>query len=145
MGIAADHAGLELKREIAAHLRGGGHRVRDYGTDSADAVDYPAFVVTLAAALTGGEIERAIFCCGSGVGPAVAANKVRGVRAAVVSEEWSARDAVEHVDVNFLTLGQRVLGGELAKSIVDSFLGATAQGGRHARRRRQIAELESGR
>src|SRR5207247_7206197 len=84
-----------------------------------------------------------IFLCGSGIGPAVAANKIPGVCAAVVENEWSARDSVEHVDVNLLTLGERVIGESLAKSIVDAYLGARVQGGRHQRRREQIAKLEN--
>jgi len=145
IGIAADHAGVEMRDEIARHLREKGHEIVDHdGPRSADD-DYPLIVEPLARALARGEMERAIFCCGSGIGPSVVANKVPGVRAAVVSDEWSARDAVSHVDVNLLTLGQRVIGIELAKSIVDAYLGATPEGGRHARRRKQIAAIESGR
>ncbi len=143
IGIAADHAGTELRAVIGRHLRDLGHDVRDYGGPNRNDDDYPLIVTPLAHAVARGDVERGIFCCGSGIGPAVVANKVRGVRAAVVTEEWSARDAVSHVDVNVLTLGQRVLGTELAKSIVDAFLGATPEGGRHARRREQIAALEA--
>jgi len=145
IGIAADHAGVEMRDEIARHLREKGHQVVDHdGPRSADD-DYPPIVEPLARALARGEMDRAIFCCGSGIGPSVVANKVPGVRAAVVSDEWSARDAVSHVDVNLLTLGQRVIGIELAKSIVDAYLDATPEGGRHARRREQIAAVERGR
>ncbi|MDE3113944.1 MAG: RpiB/LacA/LacB family sugar-phosphate isomerase [Chloroflexota bacterium] len=143
VGLACDHAGVELRDLLAAHLRSRGHQIVDHdGPRSADD-DYPLIVVPLARALAHGEVDRAIFCCGSGIGPAVAANKIPGVRAAVVTEEWSARDAVSHVDVNLLTLGQRVVGGELAKSIVDAYLEARPEGGRHARRREQIAELDA--
>lgn len=142
IAIGADHAGVELKRELAVYLREHGHEVKDFGTDSSESVDYVDIIVPLARAVASGEHERGIFCCGSGVGPAVAANKLRGVRSAVVSEEWSARDAVEHVDVNVLTLGQRAIGVELAKSVVDAYLGAKPQGGRHERRRGKIAALE---
>ncbi|MGH2498780.1 MAG: RpiB/LacA/LacB family sugar-phosphate isomerase [Candidatus Limnocylindria bacterium] len=142
IGVAADHAGVELKVEIAAHVRSRGHEVSEYGGAPRGDDDYPLIVRPLAEALARGDVERAIFCCGSGIGPAVAANKLPGIRAAVVSDEWSARDGVEHVDVNLLTLGQRVIGVELAKSIVDAYLSAEVQGGRHERRRRQIAELE---
>ena len=142
IGIAADHAGVEMRDEIARHLRAKGHQVVDHdGARSADD-DYPLIVEPLARSLARGDMERAIFCCGSGIGPAVVANKIPGVRAAVVSDEWSARDAVSHVDVNLLTLGQRVIGIELAKSIVDAYLDATPEGGRHARRREQIAAME---
>ncbi|MSQ36933.1 MAG: RpiB/LacA/LacB family sugar-phosphate isomerase [Chloroflexi bacterium] len=146
IGIAADHAGVHLKDALVRHLRSAGHAVTDSSpmpTDPAD--DYPLIVAPLARALAAGEFDRALFCCGSGIGPAVAANKIAGVRAAVVSDEWSARDAVLHVDVNLLTLGEKVVGESLALCIVDAYLGATAQLGRHERRRRQITEMETGR
>ena len=143
IGLAADHAGQVLKAAIEKHLRAGGHDVRSYGPPPDPDDDYPIIARLLADALVRGDVERAIFCCGSGIGPAVAANKIAGVRAAVVDNEWSARDAVEHVDVNFLTLGERVIGDELAKSVVDAFLGAKVQGGRHERRRKQIESMES--
>lgn len=142
IGLAADHAGQTLKSVLAEHLRAGGHEVVDLGSNGTDAVDYPEYAAKLARAVAGGEVERGIFTCGSGIGPAVAANKIPGVRAAVVSDEWSARDAVEHVDLNVLTLGERVIGSELAKSVVDAYLGARVQDGRHLRRREQIAALE---
>lgn len=126
-------------------MSGLGHTIVDYGATSTDPVDYPEYAVKLARAVAQGEVDRGIFSCGSGIGPSVAANKIAGVRAAVVTDEWSARDAVEHVDVNYLTLGERVLGVELAKSIVDAYLGAkVSQDERHARRRGQIAALERG-
>lgn len=142
IGIGSDHAGAELRTVIGAHLREAGHDVVDYDGPSAPDDDYPLIVTPLAWAVARGEVERGIFCCGSGIGPAVAANKIAGVRAAVVTDEWSARDAVSHVDVNLLTLGQRVVGSEVAKSIIDAYLGARPEGGRHARRRDQITALE---
>ena len=143
IGIAADHAGQRLKAAIAEHLSASGHEVFIIGPQTTPDDDYPGIVMHLVNALHGGVVERGIFCCGSGIGPAIAANKNAGIRAAVVENEWSARDAVEHVDVNLLTLGERVIGEALAKSIVDAYLAAKVQGGRHERRRRQIAELES--
>ena len=142
IGLAADHAGQSLKRELAEHLSGKGHEIVDYGATTTDPVDYPEYAAKLAHAVAAGEVERGIFSCGSGIGPSIAANKIAGVRAAVVSDEWSARDAVEHVDVNYLTLGERAIGVELAKSIVDAYLAAQVQDGRHRRRREQIAALE---
>ncbi len=142
IGVAADHAGVGLKDALAAHLRAGGHEVVDYSPPVDPNDDYPLVVTPLAEALVRGTVERAIFCCGSGIGPAVAANKVAGVRAAVVSDEWSARDAVEHVDVNLLTMGERVIGVELAKAIVDAYVSARVQGGRHERGRAQITDME---
>jgi ribose 5-phosphate isomerase B len=144
IGIAADHAGQRLKLAITEHLRSSGHTLLPFGpaTTTPDD-DYPVIVRPLADAVARGDVDRGIFLCGSGIGPAVAANKIPGVRAAVVENEWSARDSVEHVDVNLLTLGERVIGESLAKSIVDAYLGAKVQGGRHERRRDQIRELES--
>ena len=142
VAIAADHAGVDLRDQIAHHLRLKGFDVDDLSPENDPDDDYPLIVEPLARAIASGRYERGIFCCGSGIGPAVAANKIAGVRAAVVENEWSARDGVEHVDVNLLTLGERVLGVELAKAIVDSYLGAQPQGGRHERRRKQVEDLE---
>ena len=142
IGIAADHAGQTLKAMLAAYLGAKGHDVRPYGPAPDPDDDYPLIARVLGEAVRRGEVERAIFCCGSGIGPAVALNKMPGVRAAVVDNEWSARDAVSHVDVNVLTLGERVIGEELAKSLVDAYLGARPEGGRHERRRKQIDQLE---
>ncbi|MEP6694011.1 MAG: RpiB/LacA/LacB family sugar-phosphate isomerase [Chloroflexota bacterium] len=142
IGIAADHAGQALKATLMEHLIEKGHDVRQYGPPTDPDDDYPLIVHTLADAIVRGEVERGIFTCGSGIGPAVAANKVPGIRSAVVDNEWSARDAVEHVDLNLLTMGERVIGDALAKSIVDAYLGAKVQGGRHERRRKQIEAME---
>jgi len=143
IGIAADHAGQRLKAAITEHLKAAGHTIVAFGPETTPDDDYPLIVRPLAEAVARGDVDRGIFLCGSGIGPAVAANKIAGVRAAVVENEWSARDGVEHVDVNLLTLGERVIGEALAKSIVDAYLGASIQGGRHQRRREQIRELES--
>jgi ribose 5-phosphate isomerase B len=142
VAIAADHAGMELRDQLAHHLRLKGHQVDDLSPENDPEDDYPLMVEPLARAIASGRYERGIFTCGSGIGPMVAANKIPGVRAALVDNEWSARDGVEHVDVNLLTLGERVIGIELAKAIVDAFLGAQVQGGRHERRRKQIEDLE---
>ena len=143
IGIAADHAGQALKATLVRHLREKGHDVKQYGGAPDPEDDYPIIVRGLADAIARGEVERGIFTCGSGIGPAVAANKIAGIRATVVDNEWSARDAVEHVDVNLLTMGERVIGDELAKSILDAYLGAKVQGGRHERRRKQIESMEA--
>ena len=140
--IAADHAGVDLRDHLAHHLRLKGHEVDDLSPENDPVDDYPLIVEPIARAIASGRYERGIFCCGSGIGPSVAANKIPGVRAAVVDNEWSARDAVAHVNVNLLTLGERVIGVELAKSIVDAYLGAQVEGGRHERRRKQIDDLE---
>jgi RpiB/LacA/LacB family sugar-phosphate isomerase len=143
IGIAADHAGQRLKATIVEHLKAAGHTIVAFGPETTPDDDYPLIVRPLADAVARGDVERGIFFCGSGIGPAVAANKIPGVRAAVVENEWSARDGVEHVDVNLLTLGERVIGDALAKSVVDAYLSAQVQGGRHQQRRDQIRELES--
>ena len=142
IGIAADHAGQQLRASLVAHLRAKGVDLREYGPPPDPADDYPIIARVLGEALQRGEVERGIFCCGSGIGPAVALSKMPGVRAAVVDNEWSARDAVRHVDVNVITMGQRVIGEELAKSVVDAYLEARPEGGRHERRRQQIEALE---
>jgi ribose 5-phosphate isomerase B len=143
IGIAADHAGQALKATLVEHLREKGHEVTQYGPPTDPDDDYPIIVHALAEGIARGEVERGIFTCGSGIGPAVAANKIPGIRASVLDNEWSARDAVEHVDVNLLTMGERVIGDELAKSILDAYLGAKVQGGRHERRRKQIEAMEA--
>ena len=145
VGIAADHAGQKLKAALTAHLRSRAHDVRELGPLSEPDDDYPLIARVLGEAVQRGEVERAIFCCGSGIGPAVALNKMAGIRAAVVDNEWSARDAVTHVDVNVLTLGERVIGEALAKSLVDAYLEAQPEGGRHERRRKQISDFERAR
>ena len=142
IGIAADHAGQALKATLVEHLREMGHDVKQYGPPPQPDDDYPIIVRTLAEGIARGEVERGIFTCGSGIGPAVAANKIPGIRASVLDNEWSARDAVEHLDLNLVTMGERVIGSELAKSIVDAYLGAKVQGGRHERRRKQIEAME---
>jgi ribose 5-phosphate isomerase B len=143
IGIAADHAGQALKATLIEHLREQGHDVKLYGPPSQPDDDYPIIVRALAEGIARGEVERGIFTCGSGIGPAVAANKIPGIRASVLDNEWSARDSVEHLDLNLVTMGERVIGAELAKSIVDAYLGAKVQGGRHERRRKQIEAMES--
>ena len=142
IGIAADHAGQRLKAAITEDLKAAGHTIVFFGPETTPDDDYPLIVRPLADAIARGDVDRGIFFCGSGIGPAVAANKIAGVRAAVVENEWSARDGVEHVDVNLLTLGERVIGESLAKSIVDAYLGARPEGGRHERRRKQIEAME---
>ncbi len=142
IAIAADHAGVDLRDQLAHHLRLKGYEVDDLSPENDPEDDYPLIVEPIARAIATGRYTRGIFCCGSGIGPAVAASKIPGVRAAVVENEWSARDAVEHVDVNLLTLGERVIGIGLATAIVDAYLGAQVQGGRHERRRKQIEDLE---
>jgi len=144
VGVAADHGGFELKEELAASLREQGHEVVDFGAASLDpADDYPDYVVPLARAVAAGDVERGLAVCGSGVGACVAANKVRGARAALVTESFSAHQGVEDDDMNIMCIGGRVLAFNLAWELVQAFLGATFIGGeRHVRRLAKVAALE---
>jgi len=141
--IGADHAGFDLKQVIAAYLRHLGHDVIDQGTDSKEPVDYPDFAERLAKALLDGEAERGVLICGSGVGASVAANKIPGIRAGLCHNTYSARQGVEHDDMNVLVLGARVIGVELARELVDHFLKARFNGEeRHRRRVEKIKIIE---
>jgi len=141
--IGADHRGYELKDEIAAALKRDGHEVLDAGTNSADPVDYPDYARAVGEAIVDGRAERGILVCGSGVGAGIAANKMRGVRAAICHDTYSARQGVEHDDMNVLCLGARVIGDELAMAVVTAFLGARFAGEERLRRRLdKVAEME---
>ena len=141
--IGADHAGFELKRIIADHLRKQGHEIIDKGTDSDAPVDYPDFAEAVSIVVRDGEAERGVLICGSGVGASVAANKIPGTRAGLCHDTYSARQGVEHDDMNVLVLGARVIGVELARTLVDDFLAANFTGEeRHRRRLAKIKGLE---
>lgn len=143
VAIGADHAGYSYKEDLAGRMRGAGHEVLDLGTDSEAAADYPDFAHAVARALLEGTAERGVLVCGSAVGVSVAANKVPGVRAATCHDCYSARQGVEHDDLNVLCLGQRVIGVELARSVLDAFLAARFSGEeRHARRLGKVLEIE---
>ena len=143
IAIAADHAGFELKKDIADHLRRGGHQVLDLGTHSHDPVDYPDFAVIVGEAITTGEAERGVLICGSGVGVSVAANKIKGIRAGLCHDIYSAHQGVEHDDMNVLVMGARVIGPELALELTDAFVEARfSREERHLRRVRKVKELE---
>jgi ribose 5-phosphate isomerase B len=133
-GVGADHAGLELKRLLAAELQKRGLSVVDFGTHSSESCDYPDFAQALGSALARGEIERGLLVCGTGVGMSIAANRNPAVRAVVCSEPLSARMARSHNDANVLCLGARVIGEGTALDVLSAFLGASFEGGRHARR-----------
>mgnify|MGYP000550640094 FL=1 len=134
LGIAADHAGLDLKRALVTELEKRGIAVRDFGTTTSDSCDYPDFAHAVGRAIETDEIERAILVCGTGVGMSISANRHAAVRAVVCSEPLSARMARQHNDANALCIGARVVGTGTAIDIVDAFLGATFEGGRHATR-----------
>src|SRR5687767_12966584 len=144
IAMAGDHAGFEMKRDLADILRGQGHEVLDLGTHSTAPVDYPDCAQSVADALTAGRADRGIIVCGSGAGVSIAANKVRGIRAAVVHDTYTAHQAVEHDDMNVLCLGARVIGPALAQEIAASFLRATFSGEeRHQRRLNKILAMEA--
>jgi len=143
IAIGADHAGFDLKQILAAYLRQQGHEVLDKGTDSVEPVDYPDFSEAVGKALLDGEAERGVIICGSGVGASVSANKLPGIRAGLCHDTYSARQGVEHDDMNILVLGARVIGVEVAYDLVDNFLAAKFNGAeRHRRRVGKIRALE---
>jgi ribose 5-phosphate isomerase B len=134
LGVASDHAGLDLKRALVVELEKRGIALREFGTTTSDSCDYPDFAHAVGRAIEGGEIERAILVCGTGVGMSIAANRHPAVRAVVCSEPLSARMSRQHNDANVLCIGARVVGAGTAMDIVDAFLGAAFEGGRHASR-----------
>jgi ribose 5-phosphate isomerase B len=143
VAVAADHAGFPLKSVVLDAVRRLGHEPLDLGTDSAAPVDYPDVAEAVARAVLSGRAQRGIVVCGSGVGAAVAANKLPGIRSGVCHDTYSARQAVEHDDVNVLSLGARVVGPSLLESLVEAYLQASFSGEeRHVRRLRKIQDLE---
>jgi len=144
VGIATDHGGFDLKNELADYLRHAGHEVVDFGASTLDpGDDYPDFVIPLAQAVAAGKVERGLAVCGSGVGASVCANKIVGVRAALIEDHYSAHQGVEHDDMNILCIGGRVMGFVVVRELVDAFLAAKfTQEERHVRRLRKVAALE---
>lgn len=143
IAIGADHAGFELKQHLVAMLRSEGHDVDDQGTDSTASVDYPAICAGVGRTVRDGSADVGIVIGGSGQGEQLAANKVRGVRAALCNCLYTARFARLHNDANVLSIGARVVGTGLAEEIVTTFLATDFEGGRHARRVDQLTQLES--
>lgn len=142
IAIANDHAAVELKNEIADYVRELGHEVINYGTDSHESCDYPEYGEKAARAVTAKEADCGILICGTGVGISIAANKVKGIRAAVCSEPVTARLVKEHNNANIIAFGARIVGPETAKEIVKAYLTAEFLGGRHERRVDMIAGIE---
>ena len=142
IALGADHAGLSLKTDVAGHLTARGHEVVDFGASTGEPVDYPPMCAAVGRAVVAHEVDLGIVFGGSGQGEQIAANKVRGVRAALCLDEYTAKLARRHNDANVLSLGGRVVAGELACSIVDAFLSVRFDGGRHQRRISQIEEIE---
>lgn len=144
IAIGGDHAGFELKQELAAYVRELGHEVVDCGTDSTAPVDYPDYARKVGDSVRFGVTERGILICGSGAGATVAANKLHGIRAALAHDTYTGHQCVEHDDVNILTLGSRVIGVALAREVVAAFVNAQfTNEERHARRLAKVLEIEA--
>lgn len=143
IAIGSDHAAYSYKEEIKAYLTDKGHIVKDFGTFGLERVDYCDFGFAVGEAVARGECEKGLIFCGTGVGIAISANKVKGIRAVVCSEPYSAKLSKEHNDTNVLALGARVVGIELAKMIIETWLDAKFEGGRHSDRIQKIASYEN--
>ncbi len=142
IAIGSDHAGFALKQQLAEHLREVGHEVDDLGTHSEESVDYPEYGAKVARAVVEGQAEYGVCVCGTGIGIGIAANKVKGARAAVVHDTTSARMARQHNNANVVCVGARLTGPQAAVDAVDTFLAAEFEGGRHQRRIDEISDLE---
>lgn len=142
IAIASDHGGLSLKEVIKKHLEGRKIEVVDFGTDSTESCDYTDFALKVAEAVARGEFEKGILVCGTGIGMSIAANKVKGIRAAHVTDTFSAKACVEHNNANIIALGERITGPGLALDIIEAYLNSEFQGGRHQRRIDKITEIE---
>lgn len=143
VAVGADHAGYRYKELLADQLRALGHEVIDLGTDGPQSVDYPDYARAVAEAVARGEADRGLLVCGSAVGVCVVANKVPGIRAGICHETYSARQAVEHDDVNVLCLGERVIGIEVAREVTETFMNAEfSDEERHRRRLQKLRSVE---
>ncbi len=144
IAIACDHGAVALKNTIAEHLREQGHEVTDFGTHTVDSCDYPDYVAPAARAVASGECARGIVLCTTGIGVSIAANKVKGIRCALLSDLLSARLTREHNDTNMMALGAGVTGTMLALQLVDTWLETPfSHGERHCRRLEKLAKLEA--
>jgi ribose 5-phosphate isomerase B len=144
IAIGSDHAAFEIKEDIKKYLTEKGYELKDFGTFGTQPVDYPDFGIKVAESVSRGECEKGLLFCATGVGISISANKVKGIRAAVCSEPYSAKLSREHNNTNILALGSRVVGIGLAKMIVDIWLNTAFDGGRHARRVDKITQYENG-
>ena len=143
IAIGADHGGFELKEAVKKHLEERKIEYRDFGTYSGEAVDYPVIAKSVGEAVAKGEFECGILVCGTGIGMSIAANKVKGIRAACCSDTFSARFTKMHNNTNILCFGGRVIGAGLAIDVVDAYLDASFEGGRHEKRVNMIMEIEN--
>lgn len=144
IAIGSDHAGFSAKNEIAAYLKAKGHEVTDFGTFSAQSCDYPDFGCKVAKAVAGGDYERGVVICSTGVGISIAANKVKGIRCALCTDEFTAEMTRRHNDSNVLAMGANVTPIEKMKKIADIYFSTDFEGGRHARRVGKITMIENG-
>lgn len=143
IAIASDHGGYELKKEVLKYLEEKNIKYKDFGTFSTESVDYPDMAIPCAEAVARGEYDRGIIICGTGIGVNIAANKVKGIRAALCHDTFSARMSRMHNNANIITMGGRVIGPSLAISVVEEWLNAEFEGGRHERRIEKIAQYEN--
>ncbi|MBO1306276.1 ribose 5-phosphate isomerase B [Enterococcus sp. 669A] len=143
IAIGSDHVGIEMKPQIIEFLTELGHEVTDFGPDSSERTDYPIYGKKVAEEVAAGNFDKGILICGTGVGISISANKVKGIRAIVCSEPYSAKLSRMHNNTNILAFGSRVIGIELAKMIVTEWLTAEFEGGRHANRIKMISEIEN--
>ena len=143
IGIGNDHSAVEMKQEISKYLQSKGHEIVNYGTDSTDSYPYPTAALNVAHAVVENKVDCGILICGTGIGIGIAANKVKGIRCATCSEPDSAKLSKMHNNSNILSFVARVVGVELAKMIVDSWLEAEFEGGRHAQRVQMIQDIEN--
>ena len=144
IAIGNDHVAVEMKKHITKYLTDKGYDVVNFGTDSEERTDYPIYGKKVADAVASGECEYGILICGTGVGISLAANKVKGIRAVVCSEPYSAKLSRQHNNTNILAFGARVIGTATAEMIVDEFLNAEFEGGRHSKRVDMISAIEQG-
>jgi len=143
IAIGSDHGGFSLKQEIMKHLTARGIEFKDYGTYTTDSCDYPIYGEAVAKAVVSGEADKGILICGTGIGISISANKVKGIRAALCGDCFSAEFTRRHNDANILAMGERVVGPGLACKIVDTFLDTEFEGGRHARRVAMLQDIEN--
>lgn len=143
IALGSDHVGIELKYTVMEYLKAKGIAYKDFGTYTAERCNYPEYAFAAASAVANGECEKGILFCGTGVGIGIAANKVKGIRCVTCSEPYSALLSRQHNDTNMLSIGARVVGKDLALMIVEAWLNGEFEGGRHAARVAQIAEIET--
>ena len=143
IAIGCDHGALDLKNKVIAHLTAKGYEVVNFGTDTLDSCDYPDFAAPAAKAVASGECDKGIVLCTTGIGVSITANKVKGIRCALLSDVMSARMTRQHNDTNMMAIGAAVVGPMLALEIIDTWLGTEFEGGRHQRRIDKMMALEN--